>query len=168
MDTLKYSGKVKITVYKNGKKIGKSTTHNTGYTPLFRFFADCLCSAYDERNAPAYMRVDSGTQSVTLPAAPLTQRNPQLIDGYPTAMLQSTLKYSNTNLGKIDVVQLLNSGKEVMATVEVKPEVVLNSTEYSAVIQWYLRVDNAGESGDVQSLIKVMEDSGYTVKKENN
>lgn len=168
MDTLKYSGKVKITVYKNGKKIGKSATHNTGALPLFRFFADCLCSAYDERNAPAYMRVDSGTSGVTLPAAPLTQRNPQLINGYPAAMLQSTLKYSNTNLGKIDTVQLLNSGKEVMATVEVKPEVVLNSTEYSAVIQWYLRVDNAGEVDNLPELIRVVKNSGYTVQKENN
>ena len=165
MDTLKYSGKVKITVYKNGKKIGKSTTHNTGAAPLFRFFADCLCSAYDERNAPAYMRVDSGTLDVTLPAAPLTQRNPQSVNGYPTAMLQSTLKYSNTNLGKIDTVQLLNSGKEVMATVEVKPGVTLNSAEYSAVIQWYLRVDNVGESGNASSLIRAMEDLGYTVTK---
>lgn len=165
MDTLKYSGKVKITVYKNGKKIGKSTTHNTGALPLFRFFADCLCSAYDERNAPAYMRVDSGTSEVTLPAAPLTQRNPQLINGYPTAMLQSTLKYSNTSLGKINTVQLLNSGKEVMATVEVEPGVILNSAEYSAVIQWYLRVDNAGESDNVSNLIRVMEDLGYTVTK---
>lgn len=158
MDTLKYSGKVKVTVYKNGKKIRKSVTHNAGALPLFRFFADCLCSNYDVRNAPTYMRVkDSG--NTPLPAAPLTQKNVQLIDGYPTSMLQSTLKYSNTKQGTIDNVQLLNSGKEEMATITVDPAVILESTEYSAVIQWYLRVDNYGENpGNITT----------STKKENN
>ena len=177
MDTLKYSGKAKVTIYRNGTKIGGSTTHNEGTLTLFRFFADCLCANYDERNAPTYMRVDSKDPNNLLPSAPLTQKNVQTVESYPTTMLQSTLKFSNARpkegKGVIDTIQLLNSEKVEMAYITLSTPVELASTEYSAVVQWYLRVDNFGESSEGvwstllnnSSFVEFAEKNGYTVTK---
>lgn len=177
MDTLKYLGKAKVTIYRNGTKIGGTVIHNEGTLTLFRFFADCLCSTYDERNAPTYMRVDSKDSNKFLPSAPLTQKNVQTVESYPTAMLQSTLKFSNSREGIIDTIQLLNSEKNVMASIKLSPEITLASSEYSAVVQWYLRVDNFGESSESawgtllnnSNFVEFAEKNGYTItKKENN
>lgn len=66
MDSLKYTGQVKIKkLYKN-EVIKESRWFNTGKEPLFKFIANCICGNFDSNETPMYIRLFNTDENITV------------------------------------------------------------------------------------------------------
>lgn len=94
--SIKYSGKVTVSVVDNNGRVIKSyTNHNEGCEPLKNFLAACLAGYYQSANLlrPQYVRVFSlGAEGDDIPSVVYTDERTMT-----PVLADTTVKYDSTN-----------------------------------------------------------------------
>ena len=154
---INYTGKVKISVVKNGKTLKTISTHNLGCMGLFNCITNYLLGNFKVSYSPQYLMIhhcegepdedNLGTKLLNTNIYKASQQQVEY-EGLSAARLRFLVPSSSfINEDTGNVLSLLNSNREVCAYVELDDAIDPTSlpVDSNLIIIWELRVGNSAE-----------------------